>query len=114
MKIAFSTLGCPDFSWADIYSMAKDLGFDGIEIRGLGDDIFAVKAQPFTKRTGMQSCLLFISNTMSPSGCCLKCAISSMKMLLKSHNILSFKKLEHPSGSGRPNLHPGDVDDAVV
>jgi len=49
MKIAFSTLGCPDFSWTDIYSMAKDLGFDGIEIRGLGDDIYAVKAKPFTE-----------------------------------------------------------------
>ncbi len=48
MKFAFSTLGCPDFSWTDIYSMAKDLGFDGIEVRGLGDDIFAVKAKPFT------------------------------------------------------------------
>ena len=34
MKIAFSTLICPDFSWADIYSMAKGLGFDRIEIRG--------------------------------------------------------------------------------
>ena len=32
MKIAFSTLGCPDFDWPDIYSMAKDLGFDGIEM----------------------------------------------------------------------------------
>lgn len=32
MKLAFSTLGCPDFDWPDIYSMAKDLGFDGIEI----------------------------------------------------------------------------------
>jgi len=48
MKIAFSTLGCPDFDWPDIYSMAKDLGFDGIEIRGLGKDIFAIQAQPFT------------------------------------------------------------------
>jgi len=49
MKIAFSTLGCPDFSWTDIYSMAKDFGFNGIEIRGLGKEIFAVKAQPFTE-----------------------------------------------------------------
>ena len=49
MKLAFSTLGCPDFNWTDIYSMAKDLGFDGIEIRGLGNEIFAVKAQPFTE-----------------------------------------------------------------
>ena len=33
MKIAFSTLGCPNYDWKDVYSMAKDLGFDGIEIR---------------------------------------------------------------------------------
>ncbi|MBR3533531.1 MAG: AMP-binding protein [Clostridiales bacterium] len=47
MLTCFSTLACPDFSWQDIYSMAKDFGFDGIEIRGLGDDIFSVKAPPF-------------------------------------------------------------------
>ena len=35
MKISFSTLACPDFSWTDIYTMAKDLGFGGIEIHGL-------------------------------------------------------------------------------
>ena len=33
MKIAFSTLGCPNYDWTDIYTMAKDLGFDGIEVR---------------------------------------------------------------------------------
>ena len=44
MKLSFSTLACHDFEWSDIYSMAKDLGFDGIEVRGLGDDIFSVKA----------------------------------------------------------------------
>jgi len=48
MKIAFSTLGCPDFSWSDIYTLAKDFGFHGIEMRGLGDSIFDVKAKPFT------------------------------------------------------------------
>lgn len=47
MKLAFSTLGCPDFDWPDIYSMAKDFGFKGIEIRGLGDDIFSLYAKPF-------------------------------------------------------------------
>ena len=49
MKLAFSTLACPNFSWPEIYSMAKDIGFDGIEIRGLGNDIFAVKSPPFTE-----------------------------------------------------------------
>lgn len=48
MKTSFSTLACPDFSWQDIYSMAKDFDFDGIEIRGLGDNIYSTKAAPFT------------------------------------------------------------------
>ena len=47
MKLAFSTLGCPDFDWSDIYSLAKDFGFDGIELRGLGDQIFSIHAKPF-------------------------------------------------------------------
>ncbi|MCL2492783.1 MAG: AMP-binding protein [Clostridiales bacterium] len=47
MKLAFSTLGCPDFGWDDVYSMAKDLGFDGIEIRGIGNEIVFEKERPF-------------------------------------------------------------------
>ena len=46
MKISFSTLGCPDFSWTDIYTLAKDFGFQGIEMRGLGGDIFSIHAAP--------------------------------------------------------------------
>lgn len=49
MKLAFSTLGCPDFDWPDIYSMAKDFGFSGIELRGMGNDIFSIKAKPFSE-----------------------------------------------------------------
>ena len=47
MKLAFSTLGCPEWSWTDIYSMAFDLGYSGIEIRGLGEEITASRAKPF-------------------------------------------------------------------
>lgn len=76
MKIAFSTLGCPDFEWKDIYSMAKDLGFDGIEIRGLGDDIFAVDAPPFrdgqVEHTVAKLQKLHLEIPCLSSGCCLK------------------------------------------
>ncbi len=48
MKICFSTLGCPDFEWSDIYSMAKDLHFDGIEIRSLGIPADPFRSKPFT------------------------------------------------------------------
>ena len=47
MKLAFSTLGCPSYSWTDIYPMAKDLGFDGIEIRGIQGRAFAPNTAPF-------------------------------------------------------------------
>ncbi len=47
MKLAFSTLGCPDFSWSDIVATAKDLGYSGIELRGLGDNLFSPRSKPF-------------------------------------------------------------------
>ena len=47
MKLAFSTLGCPDFDWTDIYTMAKDFGFSGIELRGLKSATFSIHARPF-------------------------------------------------------------------
>ncbi len=47
MKLAFSTLGCPDFSWTDIYTMAKDIGFHGIEVRGIGNELMAFRCKQF-------------------------------------------------------------------
>jgi fatty-acyl-CoA synthase len=49
VKIAFSTLACPDWNFNEICSAAKDFGFDGIEIRGLGEDIFTVRSRPFSE-----------------------------------------------------------------
>ncbi|MBN1776606.1 MAG: sugar phosphate isomerase/epimerase [Clostridiales bacterium] len=39
MKISFSTLGCPHWSWREITSAAVDLNYQGIEMRGIGTDI---------------------------------------------------------------------------
>ena len=76
MKISFSTIACPDYSWVDIYSMAKDLGFDGIEIRGMGDNFAAYKAMPFTEanrpKTMAKLKALNIEIPCLSSGCCLK------------------------------------------
>ena len=38
MKIAFSTLCCPNYDWKEIFSMATDLGFDGIEVRYIKEE----------------------------------------------------------------------------
>ena len=47
MKLAFSTIGCPGWSWNEIFATAKDLGMQGIEVRGIGDEISAPRAKPF-------------------------------------------------------------------
>lgn len=47
MKISFSTLGCPGWSWNDMIATAKDLGFNGIEIRGIENELYVPKAKPF-------------------------------------------------------------------
>lgn len=39
MKICFSTLGCPRWSWQEITATACDLGYGGVEVRGVGKDI---------------------------------------------------------------------------
>lgn len=48
MKLAFSTLGCPEWNWNDVISAASDLGYDGIEIRGLSNELYAPSIPEFT------------------------------------------------------------------
>ena len=47
MKLAFSTLGCPNWQWREIFAAAKDLGVDGIEIRGIENEMYAPKIRIF-------------------------------------------------------------------
>ncbi len=47
MKIAFSTLGCPEWSLEQLIQGALDYGYDGIELRGLQDEIYLPRAAEF-------------------------------------------------------------------
>ena len=46
MKFSFSTLGCPDWTFNEMVSTAKDLKLNGLEIRGIEKEVFA----PFARR----------------------------------------------------------------
>ena len=121
MKISFSTLACPDSSWAEIYPMAKDLGFNGIEIRGLGDEISAYNAKPFSsdiektvetlKRTGLEiPCL--------SSGRCLKNTEESAENRAEIEKYVKLAaKLGTPYIRVLADAEPcseGEVDDSVI
>jgi sugar phosphate isomerase/epimerase len=47
MKLSFTTLGCPKWSWDKVLDEAARLGFDGIELRGVEGEFFLPKARPF-------------------------------------------------------------------
>ena len=48
MKLSFSTVGCLNYSPQEIVTMAKDVGFDGVELRGFSDEEGRVtSASPF-------------------------------------------------------------------
>lgn len=47
MKLAFSTIGCPNLSYDEVVSTASDLGYDGFEVRGIGGEIYAPDVKQF-------------------------------------------------------------------
>ena len=47
MKISFTTLGCPDWSFEKILSEAKRMGYNGIEVRGIEGEMRAEKMPQF-------------------------------------------------------------------
>ena len=76
MKLAFSTLACPNFTWDEIVSTAADFDFDGVEIRGLGEELSAYHAGPFTETHRTQTLQTLKTMRLSipcfSSDCCLK------------------------------------------
>ncbi|MEF9895631.1 MAG: AMP-binding protein [Clostridia bacterium] len=122
MKIAFSTLGCPEFGWVDIYSMAKDFHFDGIEVRGMGQDLYAYNAAPFTQlqieKTIAKLCKLRLEIPCLSSGCALKFADKREETIAEIRRYIRLAdKLHTPYIRILADREPqvtGDVDDAYI
>lgn len=47
MKLSFTTLGCPGWSWERILDKTKALGFQGVEVRGILREMDNGKLEPF-------------------------------------------------------------------
>ncbi|MEM1484093.1 sugar phosphate isomerase/epimerase family protein [Oscillospiraceae bacterium PP1C4] len=94
MKIAFSTLGCPGWSWDEIFATAKDLGLDGIEVRGVENQMFAPEIKAFSgeqlthtkarlKKAGMELPML-------SSGVCLGMAGDTAHFVDEAKDYINF------------------------
>lgn len=47
MKISFSTIGCPNWSLKEMLSVAKDFGYNGIELRGVEHELYLPRCKDF-------------------------------------------------------------------
>lgn len=53
MKFGFSTIGCPGWLWKEVISAAKDMGYDGVELRGIANKMYL----PATRTFSFENCL---------------------------------------------------------
>ena len=68
MKYGFSTLVCPGWQWDEIITAASDLGFDGVELRGIGKDIILPESKLFSE-TGIPA----IQSSLARTGLQIPC-----------------------------------------
>lgn len=62
MKLSFTTLGCPKWSLKKVIKNAAEMGFDGIELRGLLADMDITKLPEFTENLDSTRNLLAENN----------------------------------------------------
>ena len=75
MKISFSTLGCPRWSFREITATAVDLGYQGVEIRGVGQNISVPSVPDFSEQnlphTVMELKRMNLAIPCLDSDCCI-------------------------------------------
>jgi len=117
MKLSFSTLGCPRWTFPDILSTAKDLNLDGIEIRGLGDQMYAPAIEEFSaaerEKTKRRLRETGLEIPIFTSGAVLAEAKKAQSAFLEACAYIDLTAaFEVPyirvMGTGEPQLTPGD------
>ncbi len=68
MKLSFSTNGWNGFTWEDFYTMAKDLGFEGVEIHNTAEQAFQGVNGPLRKENISKT-----ARKMANLGLCVPC-----------------------------------------
>lgn len=123
MKLSFSTLGCPRWTFQDIVATAYDLGYEGIEVRGIGKDISVPSVPQFGEsqldatrkqldQLGLRVCCL-------ASDCCLHIASRREEVAREARAYIDLAaRLGTPyvrvMGADAVPHVTGEVDDALV
>jgi sugar phosphate isomerase/epimerase len=88
MKLSFTTLGCPQWDLETIIASAVRYGFDGVDFRGLQDQMNVYEARPFS-----DDCAETISR-LEEAGLAVTCFSSSITLVSKEREEQNFEELE--------------------
>lgn len=120
MKISFSTLGCPNWTWNEIIAAAVDLGYDGIELRGVGADLFIPEAKIFSPENLLKTRASLEKNKLEIPTISTECLLMKENPAL-IEKICSYIDLAAALGTkyirvlGDTNPWPDDtVDESIV
>ena len=114
MKLAFSTLGCPSWTLSEIFNAGKQLGFDGIEFRGIGEqlDLCALPdfapARRMNTRQRMRDVGLHAS-CMSSSIQVLSSVVDTQSRLLAIETAKAYIDLAYAMGAPFVRVFGGDA-----
>ena len=46
-KLCYSTLCCPEWTWNEVLATARDVGYQGVEVRGIGREVYGPRIHEF-------------------------------------------------------------------
>lgn len=123
MKYAFSTISWTSFTWKEAVAMAKDLGFSGIEVRGLENNVYAVDARPFSSQQVLKTAEQLANLHLEVSCFSTACNLNDIyKAKENVHQLKAYIDLAAKMGTSYVRLLSDDsiepnetaTDDAVI
>ena len=123
MKLCFSTLACPRWSFDDVITTAKDFGYDSVEIRGIADKISAIEVADFNDKninsTKERLAALGISITCLTSGATIADEKKFSESMAEAKAYIDLaEKLGVPyvriMSTGTPDFSDGSADLTAV
>ena len=114
MKLAFSTLGCPEWTFDEILEAAQRFGYDGIEFRGVLTQVDLVNVPEFSPaqitgtRRRLQDAGLRVA-CMSSSVCVVASTKSEVDRLEAVEHAKRYVELAKEIGAPCIRLFSGDV-----
>ena len=112
MKLAFSTLGCPEWNLEQIAEAACNLGFQGIELRALGGSINLLE-RPELQGSAIEQTRAFLQD-QSLSICCVdtSCSFDAVDEKIREENVeIALHHCELAAALGAPliRVFPNEI-----